>query len=273
VIVNGTWVSLELDFKKLSPTCKFGYQLVPATFRHNKHISCKAPWSLNGGSIMNEFFLTFNKIDFIRSPTVLLNDFLIHVSSIYPDRGNIKGGTQVALFTVGPIPSDDVAIYCKFGSYSKSIGKTDKVRNAVICKTMQAERVGRIPIFLKVGLLGNWHDIGHFFKYEEGIVVTDIFPKVLKESGGEPLYIEGEGFNKSSQLYCRFGSHHIAAYHILTEMITCEIPPLHAVEHLGYQPFMLSLTSNFVDYYEFPGAIRYVQEATNTILSHPVAPQ
>ena len=258
IFISGTWPIIDNDIlATYSPMCKFGSQIVQAFFTEEWLISCRAPSTFGVGPTTVDLSITLNGADYITSTGRFKYYEAVHIDAMSPGRGQINGGTRVSLVLAGRVPDEEVKISCRFGNFGETSGIIDSRRNAITCPTPSVKEATSVPVYLRLGASASWYDTGRRFVFDREIILNSVSPRTLDEDGGEVVYIHGEGFSSSAPFYCRFGKMQVKARRVSSETISCKSPPLSDVEVHGHDPFVLSVTSNLIDYIQVPELINF----------------
>ena len=258
IFVSGTWPIIgNGTLANYSPMCRFGSHIVQGFFTDEWLISCIAPSTFGVGPAIVDLSITLNGADYISSPGRFKYYEAVHIDAMSPGRGQINGGTRVLLVLAGRIPDEEVQISCRFGNFGDTSGFFDSRRNAITCPTPSVTEAASVPVYLRLGASASWYDTGRRFVFDRELILNSVSPRTLEEDGGEAVYIHGEGFSSSAPYYCRFGKMQVKARRVSSETISCKSPSLSDVEVNGYDPFVLSVTSNLVDYIQVPELINF----------------
>ena len=183
------------------------------------------------------------------------------ITSIFPESGPTKGGTDVILAGNGIIDGDNLA--CAFGA------ETDDNMHAVVGAISVARRMSRTEILCVApewGVPGDNVSLSlelngmvvatspSPFHYYETPIITSIYPTSGAALGGTRITLRGSGFLSRPGMTCRLGLVDVPAVWKGNDEVTCTSPP----GTVASTPLLLSFSLNGVDH-SAPVMYRYTE--------------
>ncbi|CAM9153971.1 unnamed protein product, partial [Hapterophycus canaliculatus] len=235
--------------------CRFGAgntsSTVPALWLRSTAVRCVTP-PMSAGSVTAE--VTFNGVDFVQSPQMLMVETKLTVTGVAPLCGPIGGGTEVAITGTGfGATSGQVngGFVCLFGDSRVAAAATVLSPGSVLCRTPPGFVNTGVEAFGKVSITvarryegGTVGDVSFAstpleFLYHRGAVLTSATPDSGPMAGGtrvrlsglqeEIMFVRASGVEPD--LRCRFGTANAAMVELqglvkANGEATCIAPPL-----------------------------------------------
>ena len=236
-IVRGAGFHLTDDLR-----CKFGDDVVVASYLNSSAISCNMPISagVSGATGITELSVSNNGIDFAGSlqlamPTTV-KDFspssststtvaVPWVGAITPLEG--PAGTSVPVSVIGMDFINSAKLRCKFGSEMSPA--TWVSANQVACHSPATAKSGEVLPFSVSNDGGQVFSSSPSvnFVVHQALSISSIMPGLVVEGAEVPIDVQGTGFLLRESLRCKFGTTHIVnATFINATTVRCRAPAI-----------------------------------------------
>jgi hypothetical protein len=229
--------------------CKFGEEVVRATFVSAVELKCTSPRhkmgevavriSANGVDFGDDRSTAFFR--FVPPPTLL---------TIHPNRGVFSGGT---VLTIEGRNFGGSTVVCRFGSSGAHKKYTVKatVQSPDILQCITPAHPAGASI-LEVSNNGiDFTTSGNVFHFESALSVSAIFPQAGPEDGATMVSVHGTNFKNTNHLSCMFGEVATKATWISSSHIECIAPPANTPGNVHLE------VSNNAGEYSFNGVSFY----------------
>eukprot|EP00163_Fabomonas_tropica_P008375 TRINITY_DN17_c0_g4_i1.p1 TRINITY_DN17_c0_g4~~TRINITY_DN17_c0_g4_i1.p1 ORF type:complete len:4695 (+),score=879.62 TRINITY_DN17_c0_g4_i1:301-14385(+) len=253
--------------------CKFGDQLVSATFVSTTVVDCQVPPNPNGEVALT---ISNNGQQFSTSELYFLYQGDIEVASLSPASGPISGGTAV---TVGG-ENFFTGAQCLFGT--EAAASTWNSYTEIVCTSPSIGSPQAVALEVANGPpYVNYTDSGILYQFIGSHTVATSAPVYGPHSGGSEITITGSGFYNSPDSDCRFRSPTSAfpdqfsgaATFVTASVVRCVTPDLTGV--VAPEPLPTGLTvevsyaNNGLEYVDTSGnsAATFVYYTTPVISS------
>ncbi|CAM9245753.1 unnamed protein product, partial [Discosporangium mesarthrocarpum] len=239
-VLGGTMVEVRgagfMDSTEL--TCRFGDQVVRATYLETVLVRCRAPASRNAPTVLVQ--VSNNGVEFGIDGAEYSYVPALTVRDIQPPSGPVSGGTTVTVLGTGFAGGG--TIHCRIGGRpSSAVIVSD---SELLCTAPAQLTAGPLPLELSNNGVDKIYS-GTNFTYTADILLRGVHPAISKESGGETVVVSGENFIASPWLVCRFGAEStVPASWLSSTSVSCIVPPSPSGPHT----VMLSLSNNGQDF-------------------------
>ena len=246
--------------KTTFPFCRFGNIEVPAVIIKRTIISCYSPAVPQSGNVSLGvvFRGSSGRLDANISSSFLFGFHEpIHLFSLSPNQGSMKGGTIIKISGSGFINTKYLIV--KFSSpedYSYLVNATWQSSNQISVASPEND-IGIDDPFLDIRVSNNGIDYSSqslSFYWDASVMYFGVSPSTILETGGYVIRVDGEGFSQSypNSFRCRFGGvYTVEAFMTSNDQLRCIAPPMPP----GIRNLDVSVNG---DDYEYVGVIEYV---------------
>jgi hypothetical protein len=203
--------------------CKFGEEVVDATFVDSMMVRCRAPPSAEG---VAEVEVSNNAVDYTADGVKFAFVPSMAVSGLSPKLGPTSGGTRLLVTGSGFKTAGEM--YCGIGG--KVVSARVLNSTALECATPALSLSARSTGAAAVEVSSNGVDFtasGLEFTYQPPVHVTSVEPAFVAETGGSSVVVVGTGFDPTSErIRCRFGASatSVPATYLTTTSVRCTAP-------------------------------------------------
>jgi len=223
---GGTSVTISGSSFFFSPLLKCifeGVGVSPATFISSTSVSCASPKRTDvasSNSLSVEVRISMNGVDF--SPTFASFSYTPPplISSIFPLKGPVIGGTQVTVSGSGFVVNADAL--CQFGG--EAVNAVVVSSNLVSC-IAPTHVEASVPVRVSMNSGVDYSGSGASFQFRSALHVKSIVPPNSLVDGGSMVTVLGSNFVNTKDLACRFGSLlSPSVVYVSSTQISCEVP-------------------------------------------------
>ncbi|GMH75266.1 hypothetical protein TL16_g06702 [Triparma laevis f. inornata] len=229
LISGGSQVSLQgtnfIDTPGLK--CKFGTEVVDATFVSSTMITCFAPAATSSSRAVSVLVSNDNFGSTPSTANVAFSYFsAAEASHLAPSSGPTDGGT--ALIVAGSNFDPTLTYTCELGG--ETTAATFISTTSISCLTPPSPVVKKsVELLIKETTFNSVFATGSTslrFDYFQKPIMTSLEPSTGPVSGGAFVTVQGTGFDGSSgAVFCKFGSSVVSAMLLDEKHISCQSPP------------------------------------------------
>lgn len=201
--------------------CRFGNSTTPAFYIGPNVIECTTP-SHGVSEIVDLGIVSETKdVSIVENGFEFLIPF--ELSSIRPDSGSVKGGTDVSVDGSGFAQARD-PVYCNFGS--SAVIASIVSDNELACSSPSTTSAGSVDFSITHGA-DMFPLAPRLFSYNEEITVDAMQSRVISSERGHDLVVYGSNFRLTQDLACKLdnGKHRLKATFVSDTQIFCRLDP------------------------------------------------
>ncbi|GMH75268.1 hypothetical protein TL16_g06703 [Triparma laevis f. inornata] len=248
-----------IDTEDLS--CRFGDEVVPATFVSASLLTCVSPPLPSTATTTTALLqISTNGVDYsTTTSTPFTYSQPVSIDSISPLTGPETGSTRVTL--TGANFNENDPLVCEFGSESHRVAATVISSTVAICTT-PSHMPG--PVTVSVSSNGQqWSpgDIEDEFTYTIGINILSASPAFGPLKGETSVTLTGSNFLDTENLVCMFGDEPSPSVSFISStQIVCEAP-----RQLESGTVALTVTNNGITFED--SGVTFTYSGTPAVLS------
>ncbi|KAJ1464387.1 hypothetical protein T484DRAFT_2027971, partial [Baffinella frigidus] len=204
--------------------CRFGQDIVPASFLSSSSVTCVTPPTATGRMMVS---VSMNGVDYFENGVYFEAVEASELREAMPSMGMAHGGDTVTI--LGKNFDSRIEYLCAFGEVEMGAVFVSDV--SLRCVSPATGDVGKVGLGVQAVAHSRSRE-GLTFEYKNDLELLAIVPSSISKGAGTSVFVIGRTFLNSSDLSCRVGGvSSPGAQFVTSSVLRCHLPELAAGVH------------------------------------------